>query len=74
MKKKFNFEDAILSLRQITQELEGQTLSLDESLKKYKEAIDLISACNKQLSEATLKVETIDIDAKNIKGDEDAIE
>ena len=43
-----NFENASKKLDEIIKELESGNLSLDESVKKFEEAQNLISICEKQ--------------------------
>lgn len=59
MAKKTNFEDALVRLEQITAELEQGEPSLDKSLKKFDEGIELIKFCNKKLEEARQKVDLL---------------
>lgn len=56
---KKTFETALSRLEQITQELEEGELSLDKSLKKFDEGIQLARFCNEQLDEARAKVELL---------------
>lgn len=53
------FETALSRLEQITQELEDGELSLDKSLKKFDEGIQLARFCSEQLNEARAKVELL---------------
>ncbi len=50
------FEDALLKLNEIVEKLDGGELSLEDSVKLYKEGIDLSAFCRKQIDEAKLKV------------------
>jgi exodeoxyribonuclease VII small subunit len=56
---KKTFESALSRLEQITEELEDGELSLDKSLKKFDEGIQLARFCNEQLDEARAKVELL---------------
>ncbi len=56
---KKTFESALKQLEQITEELEDGDLSLDKSLKKFDEGIQLAQFCNEQLEEAKAKVELL---------------
>ena len=56
---KKTFEAALSRLEQITQELEEGDLSLDKSLKKFDEGIQLARFCSEQLSDARAKVELL---------------
>lgn len=59
MVKKITFEAALSRLEQITAELEQGEPSLDKSLKKFDEGIELINFCNKKLDEARKKVDLL---------------
>ncbi len=56
---KKSFEDALDKLEQITKDLEGGNLSLEESLKHFDEGIQLAEYCNQKLSDAQKKVEIL---------------
>lgn len=53
---KRSFEESLERLEQITEELEGGNLSLEESLKKFDEGVKLADYCNQKLQEAQEKV------------------
>ncbi len=46
------FEDALQKLEEIVRQMENGTLTLDESITKYKEAVELVKLCNSKLEEA----------------------
>ena len=54
--KKQTFENAMQKLEEIAQTLEDDTISLDDSLKKFEEGMQLAEFCNKKLEEARQKV------------------
>lgn len=56
MSKNMKFEDAMVRLDEITKMLESGTLSLDESISAYEEAVKLIKLCNDKLDTAEEKV------------------
>lgn len=56
MKKNIKFEEALLLLEDIVKKLENGSLSLDESLKKFEEAVELVKFCNSKLEAAEQKV------------------
>ena len=56
---KKNFETSLEKLEQITDEIEEGELSLEESLKKFQEAINLVNFCNSKLEEARTKVDLL---------------
>ena len=43
---KENFETSLMNLEKIVAELESGKLSLEDSLERYKQGIDLIKNCN----------------------------
>lgn len=53
------FEDALLRLESIVEELERGELSLEESLAAFEEGIRLSRICSKQLDEAERKIEIL---------------
>ena len=50
------FEEALLKLNEIVEKLDDGELTLEDSVKLYKEGIDLSAQCKKQIEEAKLKV------------------
>jgi exodeoxyribonuclease VII small subunit len=73
---KKTFESALSRLEQITEELENGELSLDASLKKFDEGIQLADFCNTKLTEARTKVDILlekngELDAQPFDGQED---
>ena len=60
------FEESLKKLEKIVDDLEKGDLSLDESLKKYQEGIELARQCSQRLESAKKK---IDLLVKNKKGD-----
>ena len=56
MDKNIKFEDAILQLEGIVRKLEAGSLSLDESLSAFEEAVGLVKLCNEKLEAAEQKV------------------
>lgn len=56
---KKTFESALKRLEQITHDLEEGELSLDVSLKKFDEGIELVNFCNTQLEEARSRVKLL---------------
>ena len=55
-KKNLNFEDSLAKLEGIVDALENNDVSLEESVKKFEEGINLVKDCQSQLKEAELKV------------------
>jgi exodeoxyribonuclease VII small subunit len=54
-----NFEAAFARLEEILEKMNSGTMSLDESIKLYEEADQLIMICNKRLNEAERKIEVL---------------
>lgn len=61
-----NFETAFARLEEILERLNTGTISLDDSLKLYQEADQLIVTCSKRLNDAE---RTIEILVKNRNGE-----
>jgi exodeoxyribonuclease VII small subunit len=59
-----DFEKSFQQLEKIVQRLEGEELSLDESLKLFEEGISLSRFCHRKLEEVEKKIELILADAK----------
>ena len=64
-----NFETSLKKLEKIIEKLEDGEISLEDSVKSFEEGIGLVKECQKQLSQAELKVkklldngETVDLD------------
>ena len=65
-----NFELSLQKLEKIIEKLEDGEISLEESVKSFEEGIGLVKECQKQLSQAELKVkklldngDTVDLDS-----------
>ncbi|MBQ8372092.1 MAG: exodeoxyribonuclease VII small subunit [Clostridia bacterium] len=56
MKKDIKFEDAMLALEDAVKRLESGSISLDEAIATYEEAIKLVRVCNDKLDGAEQKV------------------
>lgn len=59
MKKNVTFEEAMLALDNAVSKLESGTLSLDESLTTFEEAVKLIKVCNEKINSAEQKVKML---------------
>ncbi|MBC8520197.1 MAG: exodeoxyribonuclease VII small subunit [Gammaproteobacteria bacterium] len=55
----FNFEKSLSNLEQLVAEMESGDLSLEDSLKKFENGIQLIRDCQGALSDAEQKVEIL---------------
>ena len=58
-KKELDFEESLEKLEEIVKELESGSAKLDDSIKKYTEAMELASNCSKKLDSATESVNKI---------------
>ncbi len=56
MKKNITFEEAMTSLEDAVRRLEGGSLTLEESLKEFEEAVKLVKFCNEKLETAEQRV------------------
>ena len=61
---KENFETSLMNLEKIVAELESGKLSLEDSLERYKNGIDLIKHCNKLIDKAEKEVVKLTKDFK----------
>ncbi len=57
--KEQKFEEALQQLEGIVKKLEGQDLSLEESLKAFEEGVRLTRFCHHKLNEAEKKIEIL---------------
>ena len=69
-KDTLNFEVSLQKLEKIIEKLEDGDISLEESVKSFEQGIGLVKECQKQLSQAELKVkklldngDTVDLDS-----------
>lgn len=61
MKKELKFEEALAKLSDINEKLSSDDVSLEESIKLFKEGVELTKLCQKKLDEAKQEIEQIDI-------------
>ena len=61
---KETFETSLMNLEKIVAELESGQLSLEDSLERYKNGIDLIKHCNKLIDKAEKEVVKLTKDFK----------
>ena len=59
MKRNISFEEAMEALEGAVSKLETGSLTLDDAIGTFEEAIGLIKVCNKKLSEAEQKVKIL---------------
>lgn len=62
MKKNLKFEEALERLSEINGMLESENISLEDSVKLFKEGIELSKLCQDKLDEAKLEIEKIEIE------------
>ena len=60
MKKGMKFEEALKELTEINDQLENTELSLEESMKLFKEGLELTKFCQNKLEEARQKITEIE--------------
>ena len=58
-KEEIHFETSFSRLEEILGKMNSGSVSLDESLKLYEEADELISTCTKRLNDAEQRIETL---------------
>ena len=68
--KKLKFEEAVTRLEEIVQQLEGETVSLKESLKLFEEGMNLTKLCREELTVAESTIKKL---SRNSEGDLEAI-
>ena len=54
--------EALEKLAEINEKLESDEISLEDSVKLFKEGLELSKLCQKKLDEAKLEIEKIEID------------
>ena len=69
-KEELNFEELMVKLEDITNKLENEKLSLDDSVKLFKEGMQISKECNSKLEDAEKKI-TILINENNEIKEED---
>ena len=61
---KVSFEDSMKKLEEVVGRLEGEEVSLEESLKLFEQGVKLMRFCHLRLSEVEEKVQTLVADEK----------
>ena len=69
--KNMTFEERMQRLEQIVRLMERGDVSLEESLKLFREGAELVQTCEKLLDEAELQVKKITADADGMPVEED---
>jgi len=64
MKKSMTFEQAMKRLEEISGNIQLNDITLDESVKLYSEATELIAFCGAKLENAKLQIENISLGSK----------
>ena len=62
-----NFEELMVKLEEITTKLEGESLSLDESVSLFEEGMKISKECNLKLENAEKKITMLINEADGIK-------
>ena len=55
-----NFESGLRKLQDILEDIESDKLSLEESIEKYREGVDLSKKCQKALDDAKQIIKVLD--------------
>lgn len=58
-KERPSFEEALTRLEEIVNNLEDESISLEESIKLYEEGIELSKLCTETLEEAELRIQKV---------------
>lgn len=61
MRKDMKFEEALVKLSEINEKLTAEDVSLEDSVKLFKEGVELTKFCQKKLDEAKQEIEQIEI-------------
>lgn len=61
MRKDMKFEEALAKLSEINEKLSAEDVSLEDSVKLFKEGVELTRFCQKKLDEAKQEIEQIEI-------------
>lgn len=61
MRKDIKFEEALAKLSEINEKLSAEDVSLEDSVKLFKEGVELTKFCQKKLDEAKQEIEQIEI-------------
>ena len=56
---KNTFEESLKKLEKIVEKLEDGNVNLDDSIKSFEEGVALVKECQKQLSDAEIKIQTL---------------
>lgn len=59
MKEPLSFEEALSRLETIVDELEDESITLDQSIELYEEGIELSRLCTETLEEAELRIKNV---------------
>ncbi len=71
MKQPKNFEDGIARLEVILDKISDESTPLNDSLKLYAEAAELVAYCNGVLEKAQLQIEEVDARLQGSKEQEE---
>jgi len=66
MKKEENFEELMAKLEEITNKLEKENLSLDESVAVFEEGMEISKKCSEKLENAEKRI-TMLLDSESLK-------
>ncbi|MCP1101161.1 exodeoxyribonuclease VII small subunit [Aequitasia blattaphilus] len=58
--KKNNLDDLFQSLEEITEEMESEEISLEDSFTLYKKGMDILKKCNEKIEGIEKKIQILD--------------
>ncbi len=62
-----NIDEKIKNLKDITEKIEDENISLDESLKLFNDGVELVKDCYKSLNEAKGKITILKKEVEELK-------
>ncbi len=62
-----NFEEAIIELEKIVEEIENDEIKLEVALEKYQKGIALVKFCQSKLTEVEQKLKILDVENDTLK-------
>lgn len=71
-KETIDFEATLAKLEALVQEMESGDLSLEESLSKFEEGVNLTKQCQKALDSAKLRIEKLMPDGQLVSESDDS--
>jgi exodeoxyribonuclease VII small subunit len=66
-RRKKTFEDALVELESIAEQIEAGAIGLEESIKKYQDGMRLIGQCRSILDSAEKRIQQLELEEKGVK-------